>query len=239
MRVIPVLDLMGGQVVRGIAGRRAEYRPIVSPLARTSSPLDVAQGFRDHFGLTTLYVADLDAIAGLPTANATIGALHAAGFTLWVDAGLRVAADAKRLVDAGVSRLIAGLESLSGPEELATLVADQGTGKIVFSLDLKEGASLASSAWTEPGPIAIARRAMACGIGSILLLDLARVGVGQGTGTESLCAQLRKERPDLELTVGGGVRGRDDLARLQRQGADNVLIASALHDGTLRRADWD
>ena len=33
MEVIPVIDLLGGQVVRGVAGRRDEYRPIVSQIA--------------------------------------------------------------------------------------------------------------------------------------------------------------------------------------------------------------
>ena len=32
MEVIPVLDLKGGLVVRGVAGRRDEYRPVVQPV---------------------------------------------------------------------------------------------------------------------------------------------------------------------------------------------------------------
>jgi phosphoribosylformimino-5-aminoimidazole carboxamide ribotide isomerase len=64
MRIIPVLDLKGGQVVRGIAGRRSEYRPIVSKLTNSALPLDVAHAFRQHFDFNELYVADLDAIAG-------------------------------------------------------------------------------------------------------------------------------------------------------------------------------
>ena len=64
MDVFAVLDLMQGQVVRGIAGRRREYQPICSRLTPSAAPLDVACGFRDHFGLTNLYLADLDAIGG-------------------------------------------------------------------------------------------------------------------------------------------------------------------------------
>src|SRR5947209_19648396 len=62
MQIIPVLDLMGGRVVRGVAGRRSEYRALTSALTASSKPLDVARAFRLHFGLATLYVADLDAI---------------------------------------------------------------------------------------------------------------------------------------------------------------------------------
>src|SRR5437763_9801240 len=94
LRVVPVLDLQGGVVVRGVAGRRREYRPVVSRLTDSCDPADVAAAFVRHFGLRELYVADLDAIAGSPPALATYAALHALGCSLWVDAGLRGAEQA-------------------------------------------------------------------------------------------------------------------------------------------------
>src|SRR5262249_52086733 len=77
MRVVPVLDLKGGVVVRGVGGRRREYRPVVSRLVGSCAPADVAAAFAHHFGLRELYVADLDAIAGAPTSLAIYGELHA------------------------------------------------------------------------------------------------------------------------------------------------------------------
>src|SRR5881398_3704297 len=94
MRTIPVLDLLGGQVVRGIGGRRHEYRPVVSGLTASSAPLDVARAFAERFGLRELYLADLDAIAGAGPGWATYAGLRAAGFALWVDAGVRDLAQA-------------------------------------------------------------------------------------------------------------------------------------------------
>ena len=38
MRIIPVLDVLGGCVVRGVGGRRDEYRPIVSKLCNSREP---------------------------------------------------------------------------------------------------------------------------------------------------------------------------------------------------------
>ena len=43
--------------------------------------------------------------------------------------------------------------------------------------------------------------------------------------------------PGLEVTAGGGVRGRADLDRLKACGVRNVLVASALHDGRLSRSE--
>jgi phosphoribosylformimino-5-aminoimidazole carboxamide ribotide isomerase len=231
--ILPVLDLMGGQVVRGIAGRRQEYRP----LAPQSDPLVVANAFRDQFGLTTLYLADLDAIAGRPPALRLYQQLMDTGLSLWVDAGLKRSSDAENLVRRGVSRVIAGLETLGGPRDLDELIRTWTPQAIVFSLDLKAGAPLASTAWETCDPLAIAERAVAAGATSVLLLDLTRVGVGQGIGTEPMCRACRARWPALELIAGGGVRGPADLERLATIGVDHVLVASALHDGSLTRAD--
>ena len=98
MRVIPVLDLLDSVVVRGVAGRRDEYRPVESTIAVSASPLDVAQSFRGHFGLSTLYVADLDAILHGELNREVLAELTGDGFELLVDAGIRNAADADSLV---------------------------------------------------------------------------------------------------------------------------------------------
>ena len=71
MGILPVLDLKQGLVVHGVAGRRDEYQPIVSRLTNSARPLDVAKALREHFGFDQLYLADLDAIRGLPPALAT------------------------------------------------------------------------------------------------------------------------------------------------------------------------
>ena len=230
MRVLPVLDLMGGHIVRGIAGRRAEYRP----LAGSSDPPAVARGFRRDFGLATLYLADLDAIAGNPPSLAVYEHLTADGFTLWVDAGLRGPSDAKPLL--GVHRLVAGLETLASPRHLAELVDEVGAERLVFSLDLKDGKPLASTDWPAD-PMGIARIAISFGITAIIALDLARVGVGQGIGTGDLCVSLRRDFPSLEIITGGGVRQASDLRHLETLGVDWALVASALHDGKVGRAD--
>jgi phosphoribosylformimino-5-aminoimidazole carboxamide ribotide isomerase len=238
MRIIPVLDLLGGQVVRGVAGRRREYRPIVSCLTASARPLDVARAFRDHFGLHDLYLADLDAIAGEAPALDVYDRLRCKGFSLSVDAGIRQAADGPPLLAAGVEAVVAGLETLTGRAALADLCRSIEPGRVIFSLDMKAGRPLAtSSAWKARDAAGIAGEAIASGVTRLLLLDLARVGTYTGAGTEDLCRTLAIEHPGVELLAGGGVRDGTDLLRLQQCGVAGVLVASALHDGVLRRAD--
>lgn len=234
MHVLPVLDLKGGLVVRGVAGRRAEYCPIVSRLTQSSKPAAVAAAFAEHFGLAELYLADLDAIAGAPPALDVYATLQARGFRLWVDAGVREWADAKRLADAGVATVVAGLETLTGPTALHDMVQSFGE-RIVFSLDLRDGVPLASdNGWSAD----VAADAVACGVRRIIVLDLARVGVGSGPGTTALCARLvAAYHPAVAVYAAGGVRGAADLRRLGEIGVRGALVASALHEGTLRRGD--
>ena len=49
----------------------------------------------------------------------------------------------------------------------------------------------------------------------------------------SRSAQIRAAFPRTTMITGGGVRDLDDLRRLAESGIDGVLIASALHDGSL------
>jgi len=239
MRIIPVLDLKGGHVVRGIAGRRQEYRPITSVLTSSTRPVDVARAFRDKLGLVECYLADLDAIAGDAPAFPVFADIRALGMRLWVDAGVRELEDATRLAEAGVETVIAGLETISGPQVLAGICPQLGSKRVVFSLDMKDGEILGRAArWQASEPRLIALQAIQLGVRRLLLLDLARVGMGGGTGTEQLCKELLYEHPAIEVVAGGGVRGVDDLRRLSDAGCEGVLVASALHDGRLRPELW-
>jgi phosphoribosylformimino-5-aminoimidazole carboxamide ribotide isomerase len=234
MRILPVLDLKAGLVVRGVGGRRQEYRPIVSQLTNSCHAVDVARAFRDQFGLTELYLADLDAIAGESPALTLYAELQSMGFRLRVDAGVREVADAQPLAALGVEVIVAGLETLSGPETLGKLCREFGGDRIQFSLDLMDGRPLGHlSAWDGADARAIAARAVGLGVRRLIVLDLARVGGKSGPGTEQLCTHLARTFPALEVATGGGIRDVNDLEWLERCGVKAVLVASALHEGRL------
>ena len=196
-----------------------------------------ARAFRAHFGLTRLYLADLDAIARIDPAFTAYAELTADGFRLWIDAGVRDFDGVRRLADAGVDGIVIGLETVAGPAVLAEACA-AFRDRIIFSVDLKEGKPFGdATAWGTADAAAMAGRAVLLGVRRLIVLDLARVGVGSGAGTEALCARLTAAHPDLEVIAGGGVRGSEDLRRLKACGVRAVLVASALHDGRLTRAD--
>jgi phosphoribosylformimino-5-aminoimidazole carboxamide ribotide isomerase len=237
MRIIPVLDLLNGVVVRGVAGRRSEYRPLVSRFTSSCRPLDVAVALRDHFGFTELYLADLNAIQGASPAWDVLTSLQTQGFRFWVDAGVVKQEDAVALKLFGVHPVVIGLETVAGPKALGVIVQALGE-QMVFSLDLRGGVPLGTgSHWKSQDAEDIAAEAVALGVRRLLILDLLRVGVGEGTGTEALCKRLAAAFPHVEISAGGGVCGVEDLRRLRDSGVQNVLVASALHDGRLTPHD--
>lgn len=231
MAILPVLDLMRGQIVRGVGGRRDEYRPIVSNLCASAEPLAVAHAFCVEFGFREFYLADLDAIQhGAPNV-----AIHKnlvdADYRLWIDAGATV-------IDVPNVSAIVGLETLQDPDELSHIVQRVGSERVVFSLDLKDGQpKVACAAWRNLSPWEIAKRVINEGVRRLIVLDLAQVGMGEGVGTEDLCRRLKYAHSEIELTAGGGVRSMTDVRRLHSIGVDFVLVASALHDGRITPDD--
>jgi phosphoribosylformimino-5-aminoimidazole carboxamide ribotide isomerase len=234
MRIIPVIDLKAGIVVRGLGGRREEYRPIESVLTERTTALEMARAFRVHFGLNEIYLADLDSIAGEPPAGDVYADLLADGFSLLADSGVREQSLAIALARAGVQCIVVGLETLLGPDYLPEIIGALGAGRIVFSLDLKNGEPLGNrEAWGRAGPLQIVKEAVGMGVRRLIVMDLAAVGSGTGTRTEALCRLIRERHPHLELIAGGGVRGVEDLQRLGDCGVNAVLVATALHDGRI------
>lgn len=243
MHVIPVIDLMDGQVVRGIAGRREEYRPIESRFAADARPATVAMALVEQFGFDTVYVADLDAIVrGQPDTRAW-SEISTAGLKLWLDAGVGNADFARRVVDriatAGIDvRLVVGLESLESADDFLAIGMLCGQELPIFSLDLRQGKSLVRNpAWEHLSPLEFAVLASSWQVRDLIVLDLADVGIGAGTRTLGLCRQIASAMPAQRLVAGGGVRGPGDLQALAESGCHAALVASALHDGRLTRAD--
>jgi phosphoribosylformimino-5-aminoimidazole carboxamide ribotide isomerase len=234
MHILPVLDLLEGVVVRGVGGRRDEYRPVVSRLVDRPDALSVARAFRDKLGLTRLYVADLDAIVHQRPNRNVYRLLAGDGFELMIDAGLRSVESAADLLASGAAQVVAGLETWTSPDELGRLCAVAGTERVIFSLDLKNGVPLGDlSRWPCGDPLDIAIRAVEAGVRELIVLDLASVGGGSGVPTADLCRTLRESYPDVRLITGGGVRDDRDIERLAQLGVDGVLVASALHDGAI------
>jgi len=232
MTLIPVIDLLNGQVVRGVRGDRKAYRPIESALCASSDPVTVARILVDHCAARQLYVADLDALMGGQAQCDVLRELLVAldGIELWVDAGF-VDADAASALRAQLAPLSQRIVPVFASESLRSRAAlvecrDRfGAAGAVLSLDRRDGQRLdPAGCWD----------AMALWPQRVIVMTLERVGSGAGPDLETM-AQLHREAPATTLVGAGGVRSADDLARGREAGAGAWLVASALHDLQLPR----
>lgn len=238
MEVIPVLDLLGGVVVHGIAGRRDEYAPVDSLLVKGSSPVAVAVALRQAADAAALYIADLDAIEGTGDNGAAIrsiaGAVPAA---LWVDAGVATSDAARTLLEATVSRVVVGTETLPSAPHFAILRREFGDERLLLSLDMRHGVVRSAAAELDGlEPVAALGLLDAASLPALLVLPVDRVGTDGGPDIATLDL-VRRELPGTRLVAGGGVRDAGDLHALVEAGADAVLVASALHRGSVTAAD--
>jgi phosphoribosylformimino-5-aminoimidazole carboxamide ribotide isomerase len=225
-------------VVRGVAGKRDEYQPVESCLTSSTDVMDVASAIRSSLSISEFYLADLDAILSDEPNTEIYRRLANSGFALMIDAGLRDVSRAVQLLDAGAASVIAGLETTPGPRHLKELVETVGAEKIVFSLDLKNGAPLGDlEPWQTDDPFEIASRAIDLGVEKLIVLDLKQVGMAAGLATDSLVVRLKTNYPDLEVITGGGVRGLADLKSQQELGVSAVLVASAIHSEVIGRRE--
>jgi phosphoribosylformimino-5-aminoimidazole carboxamide ribotide isomerase len=236
MRVIPVIDLKSGAVVHAVRGERERYRPLRSRIVAGSDPIQVARVVREELGLDELYVADLDAMAGGPGHPEIVAALAREGRVI-VDAGVTEVAAVGLLLELGAARVVIGTETLANKAALERLRAELPGAPLVLSLDLRAGRVLSPDAkLARLGAAEALARLAPSGVREVIVLDLARVGSGEGPEValvHELCARF----PELELLVGGGVRDVADLRALAHAGAAGALVATALHRGAIGPGD--
>ena len=234
VKLIPVVDLLQGQVVRAVRGDRQAYRPIVSPLCASSDPATVARILCDHCAARQLYVADLDALQGGAVQTAVLAGLLQAlpDIELWLDAGLADAAAGQALRErlapyAARVVLVFGSESLRSRAALERCFdTDPVSGEAAaLSLDRRDGQRLDLAGCWDAVDLWPQR---------LIVMTLERVGSNAGPDLDTL-QDVRRLAPGAMVIGAGGIRNPQDLVAARAAGADAWLVASALHDLQLPR----
>lgn len=223
MDIIPVIDLRGGEVVRAKKGERHLYAPIRTPLSPTSRPADVVAGFLALHPFRTIYVADLDAIEGKGSQSACLVELEAAfpALTFWVDAGIATSCAATSWLKSHRGDLVLGSETMHD----AGLVARISTlPRSLLSLDFRGDAFQGPARLAEDETLWPTR---------LIVMSLARIGSQAGPDFDRLAEIRVRSRGRHAIYAAGGIRGPEDLKRLNEAGVAGVLLASALHDGRI------
>jgi phosphoribosylformimino-5-aminoimidazole carboxamide ribotide isomerase len=228
LQVIPVIDLMHGQVVHARKGDRASYRPLESPLSPTSNAADVVRGLLAVYPFPTLYVADLDAIQSHGDNVQTLRRVRDEFPTLqmWVDNGAAASAAIEAVIDADLGAPVIGSES---QRDSALIARHTGSMRVVLSLDFR-GDMFQGPQEILAEPALWPRQ--------VIVMTLAQVGSAAGPDLTRFAA-IRSIAGGRELYAAGGVRDARDLSALKAAGASGALIATALHEQRIGAADLE
>jgi phosphoribosylformimino-5-aminoimidazole carboxamide ribotide isomerase len=226
LQAIPVIDLMGGQVVRARMGDRASYRPLISPLSTTSDAVDVVRGLLAVYPFPTLYVADLDAIQSHGDNFPTLRRIREEfpALQMWIDNGAADVSALEGVVGANLGAPVIGSESQRDDKLIAQ---HWSSTRIVLSLDFR------GDAFQGP-PEILAEPAL--WPQRVIVMTLARVGSGAGPDLGRL-ASIQSIADGREIYAAGGVRNAADLWALKQAGVAGALIATALHERRIVAAD--
>ena len=207
---------MGGEAVRAVAGRRAEYRPLETPFAASSDPCAVAKGFLRLYPFKSIYLADLDAILERGGNERALARLSAAfpKIEFWLDRGRRELPAAANFVR------VLGSESLAPDLSAPDFSQDRDA---ILSLDFN-GPRFRGPAELENRPALWPQR--------VIAMTLAKIGGATGPDFERL-ALIKARAGGREVYAAGGLRGADDLLRLAERGIAGALVATALHEGRI------
>lgn len=217
---------MGGKVVHASGGDRYHYPVLQSILTNSSNPHHVIRDLLVWYPFNTLYIADLDAIENGGDNQMFYRSLVDAfpDLIFWIDAGIKTHEGWLEFKSYPSIHPVIGSETLDGSEWLLGSEVRHGG---VLSLDFKKERFLGqqklleqSERWTE----------------QVIVMELDNVGERSGPNVAHLLA-LQKQAVHSQLIAAGGIRNRQDLIYLAGQGINQALVASALHDGSIKKTD--
>jgi phosphoribosylformimino-5-aminoimidazole carboxamide ribotide isomerase len=232
MIVYPAMDLMDGACVRLAQGRFDEATHY------STDPAQALAGFAAA-GAAWAHIVDLDgARAGSPRQHDLIADLaRSAPLALQVAGGFREEDQLRRMLDAGVGRVVIGSLAVRQPDIVRGFISDFGAHRITLALDvnLVEGVPMVVTAgWTETSALSLWDVAgLYPKARHLLVTDIACDGMMAGPNTiliEEAVARL----PHLAVQASGGVSCIEDLAALVQAGAAGAIVGKALWE---RRID--
>lgn len=227
MDIIPVIDLMDGQVVHARRGDRTNYLPVQSSLCAGSDPHDIVSSLLELYPFRRFYIADINAIQGRGDHTAIILEIQNRhrSTEIWLDAAINRTESAAYWKKQDVHCVI-GSESITDLNHYYEIRHVLQNG-FALSLDFLQDKFL--------GPAALLQDA-SIWPEQVIAMSLNKVGSASGPDIKLLGGLQARH---AQIYAAGGVRNAADLRTLVADGLSGVLIATILHSGLLSHNDID
>lgn len=226
MLIIPVIDLSCGLVVHAKQGQRESYQPIVSLISESPEPEIVLSSFLELYPFKIIYIADLDAIQNNGNNFHLIENLAKNNpcCEFWVDAGVTLINSNPLQTNI---KLIFGSENKLSEQDLSNLITNNPD--IILSLDFSK-TGLLENTYLLTQPSLWPKK--------VIVMMLHKVGSNTGVDTE-LLDSIQTMSIHSDIYSAGGVKDKQDLFTLNEKGVKGVLLASALHNGSITKENLE
>jgi cyclase len=233
-RVIPCLDVHGGQVTRGVQFGKAE----AGELRNVGDPVELALRYNDQ-GADEMVFFDITASAhGRDTIVDVIErSANQCFMPLTVGGGIRTVADMSAMLKAGADKVSINSSALATPDLIRAGAEKFGSQCIVVSIDAKQVEPGRWEVFSHGGRKATgldarvwAARAVELGAGELVLNSIDADGTKAGYDIE--ITRAISESVGVPVVASGGAGSLEHMAEVLIDGkADAVLAASIFHFG--------
>jgi phosphoribosylformimino-5-aminoimidazole carboxamide ribotide isomerase len=230
MRIFPAVDILGGQCVQLIQGKRESATAFGNPLSCATRWLDQ--------GADALHVVNLDGAFGNSAKNAELitDLIKKTGVEIELGGGIRSIEDAAHWLKTGVSRVIIATLATEKPESIRMLADEYGSECVMAGVDAK-GGQIAVHGWQETAGdyLAWARCFEEQGAGALLYTNVDVEGLQKGVQFGPVRRLI--DYVHIPVIVAGGISARSDVAGLRDAGAFGAVLGSALYSGKITLKD--
>ena len=224
-RLIPCLDVAGGRVVKGVRFRG---------LRDVGDPVELGAAYSDA-GADELVFLDVSATLDRRGSAVEVAAAVAERVSIpfTVGGGIRSAADAAAVLEAGADKVSVNSAALARPQLVEELADALGSQAVVVAIDTEGGRVRSHSASRDASRevAAWARECEARGAGELLVTSIDRDGTREGYDLE-LLAELR-DAVSLPVIASGGAGSAEHVAAALEI-SQAALLASILHENPAR-----
>jgi phosphoribosylformimino-5-aminoimidazole carboxamide ribotide isomerase len=236
IQVIPSIAIRKGKVVKMRKGDPTSEK------AYDENPLDLAKRFEGH-GIEVVHLVDLDgAEKGCPQNYHVLEAI--AGHTdLKVDftGGISTDGDIGKAYEYGADYITASSIAVTEPELFASWIISYGREKMTLGADVSDIVSkkIAFRGWQRKSEITLFDHLQFFydrGLKYVKSTDISRDGVLEGPAF-SFYEEIIQTFPELKVLASGGVRGIEDIERLNDMGLFAVIFGKAYYEGILKLKD--
>ncbi|MDM1326535.1 1-(5-phosphoribosyl)-5-[(5-phosphoribosylamino)methylideneamino]imidazole-4-carboxamide isomerase [Myroides odoratimimus] len=228
MRIIPAIDIIGGQCVRLSKG---DYN---TSKVYNTSPVEVAKQFEDA-GIKYLHVVDLDGAKSSQIMNAKVLEEIATQTNLQIDfgGGIKNDSDIITAFNSGAKQVTVGSIAAIKSELFLTWLERYGSEQIILGADCKQR-KIMTQGWLDSADTDVLEFIQSYeqrGVSYTIVTDIEKDGMLNGPAIE-----LYKEiitNTEVKLIASGGVTTVAELYKLKEIGCEGVIIGKAIYEGRI------